>query len=224
MYQVFIGSSMIVLAVVVTMAHSLPTLIGDQPVKIVTENSESSGEGQQVVSSPRPTADYIANNPFQKLMNDNKKLAEYTISALSQTSLSSLQGLVNLYQGTTEQESMAFCNSTIKSALNGSMTISNDGCNFTVHCTYNPNRFPSLLLSGVCETLERPCMTYPLIKKCITHDIRVLVLYYETHKTSGYQIDTSDKTNAAAPSLISSSKSEWVQGRETIVTDCQCEN
>lgn len=223
MYRVISNSyTFIVLAVVLTMGLSLPAQLGEQgnPATVIVNpegNGDSSGEGQVQRDSL---------TPFDRLMNNHWKLAKDTMAALNRTSLSPLQTLVNQYQGHTKEEAIAYCNNMVMSALNGSMIIDRDGCDFTVQCNYNPNRFPALLLSGECEKTDRPCGTFPELKKCIPHDIRVLVLYYKTLQTYGYRIDVSDKsTNPTAITTgHGSSIPTWVEGRDVIVTDCQCEN
>ena len=155
-------------------------------------------------------------SPYEELIEGDNKLVKEIVAGLNRTSLGPLQAEMNLYYSKNRKEAIEYCKEKVMTALNGSLTQTKDGCEFILQCTYDPNRFPALLLKGACGQSYQLCGAFPDIKSCISYDVRVSVLNYAPTNSAGYQLAEKD-------TIQESTKWEWLERRELLTTDCLCE-
>ncbi len=184
---------------------SLPVGI-EQPAVVIVTTQEGEGD--------KPTTDYAAE--YEKLLLDKKRVDDI-IYYLNLTSVGQMQATINNYFSADEEEAIAYCEETIRATttFNGSLTITDaGGCNFTMQCTYKHDRFPSLLLNGICASFRDLCGGYPVLKRCAKEELRVPILSYQP--SNGYHPIGKESTDERPTSY------DWVEGREHIVTGCLC--
>ena len=156
--------------------------------------------------------------PYQQLMDSKLyRTGKSTIVVrdLERTSLASfLYGLIYHDPAElTEAEGIKLCESIVKSAWNGSLTKTDEGgCDFTLHCTFDPLRFPAMMVNG--EECAKSYCNFPNIKRCIKHDVRVPILIYQ--QTPSYKLALGNHANNDASGV-------WIESRQWLVTDCMCE-
>ena len=168
-----------------------------------------------------PSGDGIPSlTPYQQLMDSKLYKTEKStiiVTDLDRTSLASfLYGLIyHDPADLTEAEGIKLCESIVKSAWNGSLTKTNEGgCDFTLHCTFNPLRFPAMMVNG--EECAKSYCNFPNIKRCIKHDVRVPILIYQ--QTPSYKLAFGNHANN-----VNDASGVWMESRQWLVTDCMCE-
>ena len=162
--------------------------------------------------------DVLSQTPYQQLMDSKLYRTEkYTniVIGLNRTSLGNLlYGMIYHDPAElTKAEGVEYCEDIVKSAWNGSLAKTDEGgCDFSLHCTFDPLRFPAIMVNG--EECANSYCNYPDIKRCIKHDVRVPILIYQ--QTPSYKLIFNDHANNDA-------SGKWIESREWLITDCMCE-
>ena len=195
---------------------TIPTLDKGIPaatvVSITTTHITTAEDNKEEASGTTPA-------PYEELTNGNEKLVKEIMAGLNRTPLGQMQERVNLYYSKNQNEAIEYCEQIVMTAFNGSLSQVKDGCNFSLECTYDPLRFPSLLLTGSCVHSYQRCGEFPDIKSCITHDIRVSVLNYtptNDNNVDGYRQSNKDTIQGPV-------EWEWVEQKQLLAIDCLCE-
>ena len=192
---------------------SLPSVSGgiEQPAVVIITTQEQGRVGEGVET----TTDYAVE--YEKLLLDKNRVDDI-VYYLNLTSLGQMQAAVNNYFSADEKEAIAYCEETIRATttFNGTLSVIDEGgCNFTIQCTYKRDRFPSLLLHGICVSYRDFCGGYTVLKRCAKEELRVPILSYQP--SNGYHPIGGEESTDGRPTSY-----DWVEGRELIVTGCLC--
>ena len=130
---------------------------------------------------------------------------------LNATQFSSIQAQLNSHQGENEQEAISYCEDKIRAhdLFNGSLILSDKGCNFIAECNYNPYRYPALLITGLCNGTSLTCGD----PQSLPGICRSLVIQIQTLMYSPDEVTPYDREN----------KHYWTVKSHPIRFQCECD-